>query len=100
MYTNITEFLDTSRKMASYFLSRMPKDGITPWQVPSHSVVFNYFGLTTSTRDFDAIADSNRPADSSAAMTASTGFLFLSQIESWYHNHTGAKYWSDAAIKV
>ncbi|KAH8832004.1 glucuronyl hydrolase [Flagelloscypha sp. PMI_526] len=52
-------YLDTSLKLANYFLSRMPSDGIVPW-------------------DFDApTTPSPRPADSSAATIASYGFLRL-----------------------
>ncbi|KAH8832002.1 glucuronyl hydrolase [Flagelloscypha sp. PMI_526] len=52
-------YLDTSVKLANYFLSRMPSDGIVPW-------------------DFDApTVPPPRPADSSAATLASYGFLRL-----------------------
>lgn len=51
-------------------------------------------------RDFDATPVLDRPADSSAGTIASTGFLLLSQIETSHRNSTGAKYWSEAAVKV
>jgi hypothetical protein len=79
-YTGIQGHLDTARKMSSYFLSRIPASGITPW-------------------DFDA-PDATKLSDSSAAMIAANGFLVLSQIESDRNNQTGATYWSNAAIKL
>ncbi|KAH8832001.1 glucuronyl hydrolase [Flagelloscypha sp. PMI_526] len=57
--TNNRTYLETSLKLANYFLSRMPSDGIVPW-------------------DFDApTIPPPRPADSSAATLASYGFLRL-----------------------
>ena len=31
--TQLPEFLQTARHMASYFLDHLPKDGIVPWYV-------------------------------------------------------------------
>ncbi|KAH8832000.1 glucuronyl hydrolase [Flagelloscypha sp. PMI_526] len=60
--TNNQTYLDTSLKLANYFLSRMPSDGIVPW-------------------DFDApTSPPPRPADSSAATIASYGFLRLAKV--------------------
>lgn len=80
--SNIT-YLETARKLATYFLSHIPADGIVPW-------------------DFQAPFSPPRPADSSAAMVATNGLLLLSQQELALSppNATGAKYWSDAATKV
>lgn len=51
-------------------------------------------------RDFDAPIDPPRPADASAANLAAYALLTLSEQESSINNVTGAKYYTDAAIKV
>lgn len=82
-YTNNITFLETARTLASYFLAHVPSNGIVPW-------------------DFQAPLNPPRPADSSAAMVATNGLLLLAQRELALTpaNATGAKYWSDAAVKV
>ena len=30
-HTKMSDFLETSRRMASYFLDNIPEDGIVPW---------------------------------------------------------------------
>ncbi|PAV23320.1 glycoside hydrolase family 88 [Pyrrhoderma noxium] len=80
--TQLERYLDTSRRMATYFKNTLPEDGIVPW-------------------DFNApLVPSPRPADSSAATIAATGLLLLSRIESNRKNSTGAKLWSDFAISL
>ncbi|EPQ58555.1 d-4,5 unsaturated-glucuronyl hydrolase-like protein [Gloeophyllum trabeum ATCC 11539] len=81
--TNESRYIETARRMASFYLSQVPSDGIVPW-------------------DFDAPLDPPRPADSSAAMIATVGLLMLSQQEASLSpsNTTGAQYWSNAAIKL
>ncbi|TDL27624.1 d-4,5 unsaturated-glucuronyl hydrolase-like protein [Rickenella mellea] len=85
MYQNskLPRYLDTSRRMANYFLNAVPSTGIVPW-------------------DFNAPTSPPRPADSSAANIAATGLLLLSRLEGSLSppNVTGAKFWSDAAIKL
>ncbi|KAH7889976.1 glycoside hydrolase family 88 protein [Phlebopus sp. FC_14] len=61
-HTNDTKYLETSRKMANYFLENLPSDGIVPW-------------------DFNAPLVPPRPADTSAAAIASTGLLLLARQE-------------------
>ncbi|KAI0052924.1 glycoside hydrolase family 88 protein [Auriscalpium vulgare] len=81
--TGLPRFLDTARRMASYFLTNMPADGIVPW-------------------DFNAPLVPPRPADSSAAMIATNGLLLLAQQELSLRppNTTGAAYYTHAAIKL
>ncbi|KAI5119103.1 hypothetical protein M0805_004873 [Coniferiporia weirii] len=82
--TGFERYLETSRRMATFFLNAMPEDGIVPW-------------------DFDApTVPPPRPADSSAATIAATGLLLLSRIERSLHppNVTGARLWSDFAISL
>ncbi|KIK95958.1 glycoside hydrolase family 88 protein [Paxillus rubicundulus Ve08.2h10] len=61
-YTNDMNYLETSRKMANYFLDHLPSDGVVPW-------------------DFNAPDGPSRPADTSAATIASTGLLLLARQE-------------------
>ncbi|KAL0060572.1 hypothetical protein AAF712_012630 [Marasmius tenuissimus] len=76
------EYLETSRRLADYFLSHIPNNGIVPW-------------------DFNApvndpkVPGGVRPADSSAAMIAAAGLLLLSDVD----KEQGSR-WADAAIKV
>ncbi|TRM59911.1 glycoside hydrolase family 88 protein [Schizophyllum amplum] len=76
-HTGITDYLTTARRLADYFISNIPSDGIVPW-------------------DFNA-PTADRPADTSAATTASTGLLLLSQHET--DDSLASKY-SDAAIQI
>jgi hypothetical protein len=74
--TGNTEYLVTSRRLATYFLNNLPSDGIVPW---------------------DFAAPLPRPADSSAATIAVNGLLLLSQQETT----TEAKnQWIDAALQI
>ncbi|KIJ69657.1 glycoside hydrolase family 88 protein [Hydnomerulius pinastri MD-312] len=61
-HTNDTNYLETSRRMANYFLDNLPSDGVVPW-------------------DFNAPLVPPRPADTSAATIASTGLLLLARQE-------------------
>ncbi|KAF9228745.1 glycoside hydrolase family 88 protein [Gyrodon lividus] len=61
-HTNDTNYLETSRRMANYFLGNLPSDGVVPW-------------------DFNAPLVPPRPADTSAATIASTGLLLLARQE-------------------
>ncbi|KAH7927061.1 glycoside hydrolase family 88 protein [Leucogyrophana mollusca] len=83
MHTQEMDFLETSRRMATYFLDNLPADGITPW-------------------DFNAPLVPPRPADSSAATIVATGLLLLSQQEASLvpPNPAGANKWSAAAMKI
>lgn len=81
-HTQNPDYLTTSRRMAAYFVNNIPSDGVVPW-------------------DFNApLIPAPRPADSSAATVAANGLLLLSQQETAVNNATGAKIWSDAAIKI
>ncbi|KIY50965.1 d-4,5 unsaturated-glucuronyl hydrolase-like protein [Fistulina hepatica ATCC 64428] len=75
--TGDAKYLETSRRLADLFLSRIPDDGIIPW-------------------DFDA-PEGDRPADTSAATIFSTALLFLSQQET---DATNATKWANAAIEI
>ncbi|KAI0345210.1 glycoside hydrolase family 88 protein [Trametopsis cervina] len=79
---NIT-YLETSRKMASYFLDTLPADGIVPW-------------------DFNAPLTPPRPADSSAAMIAASGLVLLAQGELGLQpaNRSGSEGWVAAAVQL
>ncbi|KAH9948114.1 glycoside hydrolase family 88 protein [Amylocystis lapponica] len=85
MYKNTQQldFLDTSRRMAEYFLTNLPPDGIVPW-------------------DFNAPLDPPRPADSSAAMIAVNGLILLAHQEMSLApaNTTGAVYYVTSAIQI
>ncbi|KIY63756.1 glycoside hydrolase family 88 protein, partial [Cylindrobasidium torrendii FP15055 ss-10] len=76
-WTGQTEFLETARRLATYFLNNIPSDGIVPW-------------------DFNA-PTYQRPADSSAATIAATALLFLSRVET---DASLANKWRTGAINV
>ncbi|EGN96249.1 glycoside hydrolase family 88 protein [Serpula lacrymans var. lacrymans S7.3] len=82
-HTGDMNYLETSRRMATYFLNNLPENGITPW-------------------DFDAPLVPPRPADSSAAAIVATGLLLLSRQEASLKpsNTTGADLWASAALKI
>jgi hypothetical protein len=78
-FTNDSNYLATSRRLATYFLNNMPSDGIVPW-------------------DFNApLTPPPRPADSSAATIAVNGLLLLAQQET---DATAKQQWIDAAIGI
>jgi len=78
-FTGDENYLNTSRRLATYFLDNLPADGIVPW-------------------DFNApLLPAPRPADSSAATIAVNGLLLLAKSES---STTAAKPWIDAAIQI
>ncbi|CCM05029.1 uncharacterized protein FIBRA_07229 [Fibroporia radiculosa] len=82
-HTGHLDYLTTARRMAAYFLTHLPTDGIVPW-------------------DFNAPLDPPRPADSSAAMIAVNGLMLLSQQERSLSpaNDTGASYYQNAAMQL
>lgn len=74
--TGYVEYLDTARKLATYFLSNRHANETVPW-------------------DFNAPVP--RPADSSAATIVINGLLLLSQQETT----TKAKnHWTNAALQI
>ncbi|KAH9970363.1 d-4,5 unsaturated-glucuronyl hydrolase-like protein [Lactifluus volemus] len=81
--TQLVRYLHTARSMAGYFLDNTPLDGIIPW-------------------DFNAPLVPPRPADSSAAMIAANGLLWLATQEQSLipANFSGASRYIDAAIKI
>lgn len=104
-HTQNISYLETSRRMAAYFLNTLPDDGIVPWYVTSR---FDFSSLSSNLdrienlRDFNAPLVPPRPADSSAAMIAANGLLLLSQGELSLQppNKTGSDYYTSAAIQV
>ncbi|KAI0061992.1 d-4,5 unsaturated-glucuronyl hydrolase-like protein [Artomyces pyxidatus] len=80
--TGLPRYLDTARRMATFFVEHIPADGILPW-------------------DFNAPLYP-RLADSSAATVASNALLLLAQQELSLKpaNKTGAAYYNNAAIKL
>ncbi|RPD59197.1 d-4,5 unsaturated-glucuronyl hydrolase-like protein [Lentinus tigrinus ALCF2SS1-7] len=81
-HTKKSDYLQTARRIAKYFISNIPSDGVVPW-------------------DFNApLVPSPRPADSSAAMIAANGLFLLADQEWSVRNVTGAAYYTNAAIKI
>jgi len=82
-HTHDPKYLNTSRRMATYFLENLPADGVVPW-------------------DFNAPLDPPRPADSSAATVAATALLLLANMEMSLSppNVVGYTSWSNAAIQI
>ncbi|KAI9056950.1 glycoside hydrolase family 88 protein [Trametes sanguinea] len=80
-HTHKFDYLQTARKMAKYWITNTPSDGIIPW-------------------DFNAPLDPPRPADSSAAMIAANGLLLLADQELAVHNASGASYYTNEVIKM
>ena len=98
--TQITPYIETSRRMADYFIDNLPSDGVVPWYV-FNTVLLSSVCLTRPPcRDFNAPLVPPRPADSSAAMIAANGMLLLAQQEHTIHNFTGSAYYTASAIKV
>ncbi|KAI0637431.1 d-4,5 unsaturated-glucuronyl hydrolase-like protein [Trametes polyzona] len=83
MYKHTRKFayLQTARKMAAYWIKNTPSDGIIPW-------------------DFNAPLSPPRPADSSAAMIATSAFLLLADQEHSIGNVVGSAYYTNEAIKM
>lgn len=79
-YTAQPRYLETARKMANVFISRLPTNGVPPW-------------------DFDAPV-SNLPADTSAATIAAEGLFILAAAETSTGNATGADYYQQKAVKL
>ena len=75
-------YLQTARRMANYFISHIPSDGIVPW----------YFNAP--------LVPAPRPADSSAAMLAVNGLMLLADEEKSVWNLVGHAYYMGAALKV
>ncbi|CAE6411718.1 unnamed protein product [Rhizoctonia solani] len=80
-YTSDLNYWITSRRLAEYYLSRLPESGVPPW-------------------DFDAPAVLGRPSDTSSATLAASGMLMLSRFEQNVSNTTGANYWANAAVRL
>ncbi|KAG6836568.1 hypothetical protein H0H93_006672 [Arthromyces matolae] len=77
--TQKPDYLTTARRLANYFITNIPSDGIVPW-------------------DFNApLVPAPRPADSSAATIASMALLLLAQVETDKKN---ADYYTQAAINI
>ncbi|KAF8900326.1 d-4,5 unsaturated-glucuronyl hydrolase-like protein [Mucidula mucida] len=77
--TGDTNYLSTSRRLATWFIDHLPADGVVPW-------------------DFDAPNIPNpRPADSSAAGIVSNGLLLLAQLET---DGSLATKWRNAALGI
>lgn len=104
VYQNTKEerYLDTSRRMATYFVDNTPSNGIVPWSV--HGMLYTYVSckLIVIFRDFNAPDNSDRPADSSAAMITAMAFIVLSQIEQSLSpsNTSGSDFWLENAFQV
>jgi threonine/homoserine efflux transporter RhtA len=81
--TRLVRYLDTTQRMADYFLNNIPVDDVVPW-------------------DFNAPLVPARPADTSAAMIAVNGLLLLAKQEQSIApvNQSGVSHYSQAAIKV
>ncbi|KZP01217.1 glycoside hydrolase family 88 protein [Calocera viscosa TUFC12733] len=82
-FTRVQTYLDTSRRMADYFVSNLPEAGVPYW-------------------DFDAPLSTSPTYDTSAATIAASGLLFLSTLESQQSpaNTSGAQHWQQAAISL
>ncbi|EAU88088.1 glucuronyl hydrolase [Coprinopsis cinerea okayama7 len=74
--TGEVRYLDTARRMANYFLSRLPADGFVPW-------------------DFDAPTTPTRLADSSASALVANALLLLAR-----QDPANAQHWRDNAIRI
>ncbi|KAJ7684560.1 glycoside hydrolase family 88 protein [Mycena polygramma] len=78
-HTKDPNHLATARRLANYFLTNLPSDGIVPW-------------------DFNApLVPAPRPADSSAATIAANGLLLLGTVET---TAAAGKQWTNAAINL
>ncbi|KIY62716.1 glycoside hydrolase family 88 protein [Cylindrobasidium torrendii FP15055 ss-10] len=71
------DFLKTARRLADFYLTHIPKDGVIPW-------------------DFNAPI-AGRPADSSAAMLSVVGLLMLSDVET---DSSNADKYEKAALNI
>ena len=95
--------MQTSRRMADYFISHLPVDGFVPWYARSSSryLVACADAPLVHFRDFNAPLDPPRPADSSAAMIAANGMLLLAdQARLLLQDEDTAEHYMQAAIKV
>ncbi|KAJ7460940.1 glucuronyl hydrolase [Mycena galericulata] len=78
-HTKDPNYLITARRLADYFLTNLPSDGIVPW-------------------DFNApLLPPPRPADSSAATIAANGLLLLGTLET---SPAAGQKWIQAAINL
>ena len=98
-FTGIADYLDTSRRMAKYFIDNIPEDGVVPWFVAVLSRVRIRPEIDVDARDFNAPV-AGRPADTSAAMVATNALLLLSQQETKVNNASGAAYYQSVAQQV
>ena len=94
--------MQTSRRMADYFIGHLPADGFVPWYARSSSryLVACADAPRVHYRDFNAPLDPPRPADSSAAMIAAAGLQILAATEKSLSNTTGADRWNAGAQMV
>ncbi|GAA5842476.1 hypothetical protein JCM11251_007324 [Rhodosporidiobolus azoricus] len=77
--TGRTDFLETSRRMASFFVNHLPSEGVSYW-------------------DFNATPPTT--LDTSASNIMASTLLLLSSFESSLGNNTAAKIWSDSALTL
>ena len=94
--------MQTSRRMADYFIGHLPADGFVPWYArSSRYLVACADAPRVHYRDFNAPLDPPRPADSSAAMIAANGMLLLAeQARLVLQDEDTAEHYTQAAIKV
>ncbi|PPQ65306.1 hypothetical protein CVT24_011433 [Panaeolus cyanescens] len=77
--TKKNDYLVTARRLANYFLTNLPADGVVPW-------------------DFNApLTPAPRPADSSAATLATNALLLLAQQET---DQAQKQRWIDGAFTI
>ncbi|KAF9265801.1 glycoside hydrolase family 88 protein [Marasmius fiardii PR-910] len=82
--TSQERYLATARRLANYFLSNIPEDGIVPWD------------FKAPLRD-PKVPGGVRPADSSAATAGATALLLLASLES---DDFQAERWTWGAIRI
>ncbi|KAG6811320.1 hypothetical protein H0H92_007984 [Tricholoma furcatifolium] len=77
--TQMENYLLTARRLADYFITHLPADGVVPW-------------------DFNApLIPPPRPADSSAANIAAMALLLLAEVET---DPANAEYYTTSAINI
>lgn len=94
--TSKTEYLETARRLATYFVNNLPQGGIIPWFAICYPPFFGV-NYQFQSRDFNAPLQPPRPADSSAATIAASGLLLLAQGET---DDIKSRYWIDNALHL